>query len=71
MSPEHTDASAVVNAVVQASRSGDRAQVAIDIVGAAALVAGDDADAKTAVAYVMLRMAMKLDRHVINATALQ
>ena len=61
----------VVAAVMAAHRCCNRAQVAIDIVGAAALVAGDDAEAKSAVAYVMMQMAQKLDRDVINATALQ
>jgi hypothetical protein len=61
-------ASAVVKAVMAACRCGDTQQCAFDIVGAAALVAGDDPQTKSAVAWYMMRMAQRLDRDVTNAT---
>jgi hypothetical protein len=74
MSLDHTvqeRASDVVKAVIAAHRCGDPAQCCFDIVSAAALVAGDDAETKSALAWFMLRMAQRLDRDVTNATTLQ
>jgi hypothetical protein len=79
MSPDHTvqnaasdAASDVVRAVMKAASGRDVAQVAFDIVNAAALVAaGDDAAVKSAVALYMLRMARRLDDDVTETTTLQ
>jgi len=64
-------ASDVVRAVMRAQSSGDTMQVCFDIIGACALVAGDDPQTKSAVAWFMLRMAAKLDADLTSATTLQ
>ena len=64
-------ASDICRAIMRASQCDDRAQIAFDIVGCAALVAGDDPQTKSALAWFMLRMAQKLDQDVTNATTLQ
>jgi hypothetical protein len=61
----------VIKACVAAHLSPDPAQCCFDIVSAAALVAGDDSETKSALALFMLRMAQRLDRDVTNATSLQ
>ena len=71
MSLDHTvqeRASDVVRAVLAASRCGDTAQCCFDIVSAAALVAGDDQQTKSALAWFLMRMAAKLDGDIVNVT---
>ena len=65
---QETNASDVVKAVMAACRCGESQQCAFDIVGAAALVAGDDPEIKSAVAWFMMRMAAKLDADIVNVT---
>jgi len=73
MSPDnHTvqvarHASDVCRAIMQANRSGDRMQVAFEIVLMSMLVIDGD-DERTALAWFMMRTANKLDADIVNAT---
>ena len=61
-------ASNIVRAVVAAARSGDRAEIAFDICGAAMLMADVDQQTRSSLAWFMRRCAEKLDHDVTDAT---
>jgi hypothetical protein len=65
------DSRDVIDAVVRACRSGNAAQLAFDICGAAMLVAGDSQQLRSEVAWFMRRCAERLDRDVTDPMTLQ
>jgi hypothetical protein len=64
-------ASDVVRACVAAQGTGDTMQVCFDIIGAVMLVAGDDPQTKSAVAWFLRRAAQRLDGDLMDAVTLQ